>query len=165
MRKDSRASLVLVKHLPEAILFAALVFAGPACASGINDLPVKKSGKIGGEVTVTYELDVPAPVGATRECSAEIEIAYSQLNDKVRVETVVINQDCAASHGEYSVQLYTRDNAGNSDVHSFDEAWARDTATDIENSKDYEIGEDVELIRARINRVSCVCALPEEPAE
>ena len=142
-----------------------LILAGLALGADINNLPVKKSGKIGGEVTLTYEFEAPAPEPAVRACTAQVEISYSQMNDKVAVDTTLINEDCAASQGEYSVQLRTRDESGNSSVLSFDETWSRESTADIESTKNYEIGENVELVWARINRVSCACSPPEEPAE
>ena len=108
------------------------------------------------EKEVTFRLEVAEP--DTRYCRAEIALEYSQRNTIAHVEGVIKNEECPASHGEYTIELSVRDGNGESKQLEFDELWQRDDDQPVTFTSDYSIGENVELIRARTRRLRCVCA-------
>lgn len=149
-----------MKRFYGSVLIVALSACVAAHAADIKHLPTKgKSGSIGGEVTLTYEIESPEPPPSLeKKCNAQVEISYSQRNETVRVEASIVNEDCAVSRGEYSVQFRTRDETGDIRLLSFDESWAQGAEARFKSNKDYEIGSGVELVWARVNRVSCSCS-------
>ena len=69
-----------------------------------------------------------------------------------------INVDgCTIAAGEYTVSVRTRDDSGEILNTDFQETWERSDDQPIEFAKDYRIGDNVDLIRARVRRSSCIC--------
>lgn len=110
------------------------------------------------EVTFTLKLDAPE----TLECKAEINLEYFQRDTVASVEARIENSTCAASSGAYDLEVRIRDDDGQSSVLEFSELWQRDDDLPVVSSKNYPIGENVDLVRLRTRGLSCTCAEPIE---
>lgn len=121
-------------------------------------------GTISTEITVRYQLKSPtADAANAARCKANVEISYVQMNARIRVDTAISNHDCAASHGGYQLQIRTKDSDGASAMRSFSETWTRDDDADLNSEKFYDMAGHVELVWARVNRVSCTCTALADP--
>ena len=121
------------------------------------------------EYTTTFQ-----PRMFEAECQADLSISYAQMYDKVRIDTTIRQDGCPASNGEYRIRMRTRAEDGAVNNHEFHESWSRDEPGTLEFRKDYPMGEDPDLIWARIqtsHTSNCRCApvaiaepLPEDIA-
>lgn len=109
--------------------------------------------------TVKIELDAPP----SKRCQAHLEIEYLQKGAEARVDSNLGNKDCAASSGSYTISVRYRDKNGESQTIEFDETWQRDNDQPILASKDYFVGENVDITRVRSKSLQCICA--EAPVE
>ena len=111
------------------------------------------------ELTITID-PVSRPTG---RCAAAVEVEYAQWNDTVRLNGVIENETCAASGGDYTVDVLIRADSGEVSTLSFEESWSRDDGDDVGVESEYPVGENVEVLRVRTRRVSCRCvSAPEE---
>jgi hypothetical protein len=94
----------------------------------------------------------------TRECRAAIAVTYYQRNTQARVTGTLDNSYCAASSGEYRIRISLRNDAGESSALDFIEPWQRGDNETIEFTRDYDIGENVDLSRVQARGLSCTCA-------
>lgn len=106
--------------------------------------------------SVEYKLRVEKQAKEPVKCRADVTIGYLQFNTRVRVDTTVENKDCAASSGQYEIQLDIADTNHTRTIGHV-EKWARDNNAPIESTKYYDIGDKVELIRATVRDVTCTC--------
>ena len=121
------------------------------------------------EYTTTFQ-----PRMFEAECQADLSISYAQMYDKVRIDTTIRQDGCPASNGEYRIRMRTRAEDGAVNNHEFHESWSREEPGTLEFRKDYPMGEDPDLIWARIqtsHTSNCRCApvaiaepLPEDIA-
>ena len=108
------------------------------------------------EYTTTFQPKMFQP-----ECQADLSISYTQMYDKVRVDTTIRQDGCPASSGEYRIRMRTRAEDGAVNNHEFHESWSREEPGTLEFRKDYPMGEDPDLIWARIqtsHNSNCRCA-------
>ena len=108
------------------------------------------------EYTTTFQ-----PRMFEAECQADLSISYAQMYDKVRIDTTIRQDGCPASNGEYRIRMRTRAEDGAVNNHEFHESWSRDEPGTLEFRKDYPMGEDPDLIWARIqtsHTSNCRCA-------
>lgn len=108
------------------------------------------------EYTTTFQPKMFEP-----ECQADLAISYTQMYDKVRIDTTIRNDGCPASSGDYRIRLRTRAEDGQINNHEFQESWSRETPGTIEVRKDYPMGPDPDLVWARIQTThasNCRCA-------
>ncbi len=94
-------------------------------------------------------------------CGAGVALEYEQRDAIARVEGQLENESCAASSGKYVIAIRTRNDAGELQTVEFTEAWQRDDNEPVAFSKDYEIGNNVDLVRVSAIRVSCRCTEPQ----
>ena len=108
------------------------------------------------EYTTTFQPKMFQP-----ECQADLSISYTQMYDKVRVDTTIRQDGCPASSGEYRIRMRTRAEDGAVNNHEFHESWSREEPGTLEFRKDYPMGADPDLIWARIqtsHNSNCRCA-------
>jgi len=116
-------------------------------------------------VNTVLELKLPpaeAPVLSDAQCEAEVTSGYHQRNTLARLESTIKVSECAAAGGAFTVAARVRDDAGEIKVLEFPETWQRADAADVSSTKDYPIGDNVELMSVRIRGLTCRCA--ESPA-
>ena len=113
-------------------------------------------------VRVEQELKVSLdlPDLASSQCEATSAVVYEQRNTVARVENTIKVADCAAASGEFTVTLRVRDESGEIKTLELMETWQRADDKDVSFSADYPIGENVELLSARVRGLSCICADP-----
>ena len=110
------------------------------------------------EYTVTLEAEA-----ARDYCQAKAEFEYWQANTQAHIEGAITNSECAASGGEYVVSVVYLDEEGTRQRSDHTETWSRDDAQPFRFEHDYEIGDNVDLIRVSARKVVCICT--ESPAE
>ncbi len=102
---------------------------------------------------------------ATNACEARLEVEYYQKGDSVHVETVLNNDQCAASSGSYTLQVRYRGDDGETQTAEFEEIWERSDAEPVTLAKDYYVAENIDVRRVRSRHLRCECApAPEEGA-
>ena len=110
------------------------------------------------EYTVTLEAESKKDY-----CQANAEFEYWQAYTHAHIEGAITNNECAASGGEYVVSVVYLDEEGNRQRNDHTEAWSRADAEPFKFEHDYEIGDNVDLIRVSARKVVCICTGP--PAE
>jgi hypothetical protein len=111
------------------------------------------------ELKFSFELNAPP----SAQCEAVTESSYHQRNTAARVELTIKTADCTAAAGEFKVTVRIRDDGGSVKALEFDGAWQRSDAADVALTVDYPIGENVELVSARVRGLTCRCAAPAAP--
>jgi len=91
-------------------------------------------------------------------CKASISVEYIQNDDAASVSGQINNEDCAASSGEYTINVRIRDSEGQLVDLNFDETWQREDDQSIAFKRQYTIGQNVDLMRVRTRKLKCVCA-------
>lgn len=120
---------------------------------GLRHEPIKLEARKPVEYTIKLEEKKKPSIN----CHADITIGYLQFNTKARVDAAIENHDCAASSGQYEVQLQIVDKNGDVQTIEHVESWTRGNETPINSRKFYNIGKNVELLRTTIRRVTCTC--------
>jgi exoribonuclease R len=113
------------------------------------------------ETELTVKIEPPQALNA--QCAAEYSSTYDQRNTVARVESTIRVQACTVASGEFTVTLRIKGEDGEVKVLTLDETWARTDDKDVSLVADYPIGENVELVSARVRGRRCTCADP--PAE
>lgn len=93
-------------------------------------------------------------------CKALVSISYMQMNEKVRVDTTVVNEDCVVSSGGYTLLVRTIDDEGEVQTRNITESWARNSAAPIELTQDYDLGINVGLLSVKVRtsrKTLCAC--------
>ncbi len=121
----------------------------------------------GNQLEFKRKLKLPAQavVNADNACEAEISISYAQRNDKVKVESEIRNDTCAASHGEYVVRMHTLNMQGESKTTAFPAQWSRLDAAPLHRTNYYPMGDGKDLLWVRVKsnrKTRCFCAEPTE---
>lgn len=126
--------------------------------------------KLERSATVEFKKTVKLPAQSFEQpdaCNARVSISYMQMNQKVRIDTTVINEDCVVSGGDYTLFVRTIDEAGEAHTRNITESWARKTAAPIELTQDYDLGSNVGLLSVNVRtskKTACTC-LGEEAGE
>ena len=95
-------------------------------------------------------------------CGASTTTEYLQQDTIARVSGKLEIADCAAASGELTVALRVKHENGEEKPLEFSETWQRSDDRDVEFAVEYPIGENVELVSARLSRLTCTCADPSE---
>jgi len=114
------------------------------------------------EKTIKFDYSRVEP----KTCELELTSDYWQENTKLKVETVLENNDCAASSGRYIVKIRTRDDAGELSLQEHEEPWSRKDDQAIEKLHTYDMNGDTELVRVRLVAPindACVCDASKSP--
>ena len=147
--------------LAPALLFGAAISAlAGQDAIGTSQQPQKMriDNRIETEFTVTLEAESPKDY-----CHGKAEFEWWQSNTAAHVEGAITNPDCSASGGTYTVSVRHKDADGEVHRNDHEEDWSREDDQPFTFVHDYEIGENVDLIRVSARKVVCICA--EQPAE
>jgi hypothetical protein len=120
----------------------------------------------GTAVKITHTLDTRITLTTqfppSLKCQASMALSYAQRNTVADVDGTIENDDCAASSGDYTIAVSTRDDSGEVKVTEFSATWERSDDQPIEFEAAYPIDENVDLVRVRSRRISCVCAEPPQ---
>lgn len=136
-----------------------------AGASRVRPNCEREATTVRAETELTFLIDLPVLLSA--QCGATTTTEYRQLNTIARVNGTLEIADCTAASGAFTVELNVRDESGEDKPLEFAETWQRSDDEDVTFAADYPIGENVELVSARVRRLSCTCADPvkeEEPS-
>ena len=110
------------------------------------------------DLKLSIKLNAPP---ANVQCSATTTTQYQQRNTVARVKSTLEIRDCTAASGTFTVALRTRDESGaDKPPLEFTETWERSADQNVEFTADYPIGENVELVSARLRGLTCTCADP-----
>ncbi|MFT4629161.1 MAG: hypothetical protein ACI9WC_000281 [Arenicella sp.] len=106
-----------------------------------------------------------AYISGTQTCEVDISTSYFQAASQAIVEAEIDHTNCAASNGKYTVGLKIQDAAGEIHSKKYKEVWSRADAQAINVKHSYQIGDNMDLLRARIklpSRDYCTCIGDEE---
>ncbi len=109
------------------------------------------------EIRLSFKL---APPPTELQCSASTTTASEQRNTIARINTTLEIRDCTVASGTFTVALSIKDDSGALTPLEFTETWQRSDEADVRFTADYPIGENVELVNARLRRLTCTCADP-----
>lgn len=148
-------------------LIAALVLTAAADARG-QQIPAPKrvfgtmsERRDDGEATTRLDTELTTrltlPGQSFTPCQASVSLAYYQRNTRVRVETTIENASCKTGSGTLDIVASIRNAAGERLALVFPERWEQRDETSLVFTRDYPIGENVELLRIRSSKVDCVC--------
>lgn len=129
-------------------------------AAGSSQQPqrMRIDNRIETEYTVILEAESPRDY-----CHAKAEFEWWQDNTAAHIEGSITNPDCGASGGTYTVSVRHKDALGEVRRNDYVESWSRDDDQPFRFVHDYEIGDNVDLIRVSARKVVCICA--GQPAE
>jgi hypothetical protein len=130
------------------------------CADGTTGTRIACDSKEQSEaVRVEKEITIPVRLTPreTSSCQATMSLEYHQRDTIARVAGTIRNEACAASSGEYTIVVTTRDEQGDTRVVEFQETWRRSDDQHVQTIADYPIGENVDLVSVRARRLSCAC--------
>ncbi len=144
-----------MKPLSRLTLALCLIGASTAQADKTDD-----DGRIVNEAEIRTVVQAETEF-ATNACMANIEIEYYQKNSMAHVETELNNDNCAASSGTYVIQVRYKDAAGEQLTKDFEESWERSDAEAIVGEKDYFVADNIDILRVRSRKLSCICASAE----
>jgi hypothetical protein len=158
-----RRGLVAVSVLVWAAVLASLPAWGASertFKDVVFDGEQKRQIKIDGAIEYDYKLTLTPTVQGGPSCLAEVAISYVQMHDKVRVDTTIEHDDCAASGGDYTLRMRSTDATGVAHVDEFEESWRRDDSAAVEIRRFYPVDPERELkwMRVRTSRkTNCQC--------
>jgi len=149
-----------MKHINTFTCLALLPLAGLVTVAAAQQEAARTDG---GSTTVLraereFTISLRARSPNTAYCEAQIDLEYLQYATIARVEGMLTNEDCAASSGDYDIDIRSRDESGSLETVRFRESWQRDDDQPVMFSTDYQIGENVDLISVRTRNVDCACA-------
>jgi len=102
----------------------------------------------------------------TVACMASASFDYLQYGPEAEVEATIDNDDCAASSGEFVVVATIRvDGEEEPRKLRFPETWRRDDDSPVLLAKRYPIGDNADLRRIRIRKLTCICSIVEDEKE
>jgi len=91
-------------------------------------------------------------------CEATATFEYTQRGHEAHADFEIENPDCAASSGDFEVELRIRTDGNDiPEKLRFSEPWQRDDDAPVMISKRYPIGDNADLLRVRIRKLSCEC--------
>lgn len=122
--------------------------------------------KIEGHTEKQYTMKLETSPATKKYCHVSVNIDYLRKNTDVIVNMALDNPDCAASSGSYAVAVKFRDENNNSQTVEYEETWQREDDQPLQKRQSYYVGENVDVINARVKRPSCVCAaIPSEESD
>ena len=136
------------------IALAALLMATTLIADDDENTSRKAS------ISKTIELKLEFTSGG---CEADANLDYFQRGIEVQVETVIETQSCDAASGEYIVKVTVlSETETDTTTLTFEDAWEQVGGLPAESMRRYAIGNDVDLKRVRIRKLSCTCTSENE---
>lgn len=118
-------------------------------------------------IVITTEIDaqpivVTLPDVVITDCEAIIQFEYTQRGAIARVKGSIENETCAASEGSFTVSIRTANDDFEQTTREYHETWQRTDDQPVVFSRDYEIGDNVDLIRVRSSKSMCKCSAPTQ---
>ena len=153
---------------PASFLVLATIALLCATASDASERSFKKtvfeaekeeSLELGGEIRHEYKLELKSTLPQP-ECRADVSISYVPMYDKVRVETTVEHDGCAASGGAYTLRVRTRGSDGEVATEDIIESWRRTDAGRLDSTSIYPLDPERELVWVRVRterKTNCRC--------
>lgn len=114
---------------------------------------------------IPYKMTISMTPPGNPRCEAQLLFTYIQYDTVARVDSKLTNTDCAASSGDYTIRVRFRDENNELRSLEYPETWRRDDDQPIELSKDYVIGENVDLVSVRSRKLQCICDAAGEQEE
>ncbi len=116
-----------------------------------------------GETTVRIEqelkIELETPQITSAQCEATANSQYQQRNTMARLISELAIADCKAASGTFTVAVRVRDDSGETKPPvEYTETYQRSDDQPITFTKDYPIGENVELVSVRVRNLRCTCA-------
>lgn len=139
-----------MKTVELKLWFCMFAIIGGGLARAQEDEPSNRTMTIELRKTITMEKRVGG-------CKARLAIEYWQKGDVADVQMVLNNNECAASHGDFTIEVRVRNDEGELSSDEYAEVWARNDDRPVAMSRLYPIGDDVDLIRVRSSGLSCTC--------
>lgn len=165
---DVRLNMKRMQSTSRDILYAGFLSLWLCSTAMAQDDFINNSGqqeimKIEGHTEKRYTMKLEASPATKKYCHVSVNIDYLQKNTDVVVNMTLDNPDCAASSGSYAVAVKFRDANNNSQTVEYEEMWQREDDQQLQKRYSYYVGENVDVIYARVKRPNCVCAaLPSE---
>lgn len=159
--------------LPTALLVSCVVLLSTS-ASAASERSFKKtvfeaekeeSLELGGEIRHEYTVELKSTLPQP-ECRADVSISYVPMYDKVRVETTVEHDGCAASSGDYTLRVRTRDPQGEVTTQDIQESWRRTDRAPVDRTEVYPLDPERELVWVRVRtarKTNCRCDAVDDP--
>jgi len=145
------------------VLLVSLCSNAVAQGDFINSSGQQQVMKNEGHVEKKYVVKLETRASSKQYCHASVEIGYLQKSTNVIVDMTLENTDCAASGGSYTVAVKFRDGNRELQTVEFEETWQREDDQSLQSRQEYYMGENVDLINARVKRPKCVCVpIPTE---
>lgn len=109
------------------------------------------------KATQQYSVKVKPRTAKSTQCEARVRLSYEANDADVNVRARLSNDTCAASRGEFTVVVRTRD--GNATLHDAAhlETWAREDGDTVELARTYPVAKGQTLVRVNTRRVRCRC--------
>ncbi len=102
---------------------------------------------------------VAAEEYVSQSCRATAALDYFQRGAEAEVEARIDNPHCAASSGEFVVEVTVKaDGADAPEKLRFEETWSRADEQTVVFARRYPIGNNVDLLRIRIRKLTCACS-------
>ena len=120
----------------------------------------KGRGKLRRGLTIEHTVTLPQQSFKEASCEPRVSISYLQMGVRARVDATVINTDCEASQGAYTVRVRSRNASGDVTTREYDELWSREDATTFQTTHYYDLLDDLDLIWARVRTrraTACEC--------
>ena len=120
----------------------------------------KGRGKLRRGLTIEHTVRLPQQSFKESSCEPQVSISYLQMGLQTRVDATVVNEDCDASQGAYTVRVRSRNASGEVTTREYEEIWSRKDATTFETTHYYDLLDDLDLIWARVrtrSATACEC--------
>ena len=139
---------------------------GFACRAGVEADSPKRVVDLNGTIEIKKTIKLPPQlIEQTNSCDANLSISSSQMNDRIRIRARIVNKDCAASSGDYTLRILTMNEEGETHLREFPESWSRQNDAPIEVTRNFGMESDVDLIWVRVRTSSQTpCTCNDEPA-
>ena len=144
------------------LLFGITLFCLAPVARGqdttIEQSSTDHSTKIEAHLEKKYTVKLELTPPPTRRCHVRVTMDYLQKNDVAKVDSMLENEDCAASSGSYTVSIRYRDQNNEQQRVEYDETWEREDDQPLTITKDYFAGKNVDITRVQPKNLTCLCA-------
>ncbi len=136
------------------------------CRAGVKAESRKQVIGSDGTIKIKRRMKLPPQlVEHPNSCDADLGISSTQMNDRIRIKARIVNKDCAASSGDYTLRILTMNEEGETHLREFPESWSRQNDAPIELTQYFGMESDVDLIWVRVRTSSqTACTCNDEPA-
>ena len=109
--------------------------------------------KLSSDITTTTVL----PEIQLQSCQAKASLGYQQRNTLARVTIKISHEQCQTASGTVDIVVRYRTDAGEQATLRTTEPWELEDTTQLEFSRDYEIGGQATLSQVLSRNVRCTC--------